>query len=205
MEGARQTEIANFWSKTLKTPSIWSSLRALTASQLSPKQLLNCVGAAGSKLTPGLQEPAAAKPAKINQPPPQFLTKLLGETRDQQASAGLIYRPNSVQGTPTLLTLQPKTHAAAAGILTKIFAGQIQSRTPSSQPPSWPILNPRTQSRGPQPYAKPYNRQALPTPTKARTLAKAYNQIRPSSRLSPTHKPRSSPIRTGIIDKNLRP
>ena len=96
----------------------------------------NCVGAAGLKLTPGLQEPAAAKPAKINQPPPQFLTKLLGETRDQQASAGLIYRPNSVQGTPTLLTLQPKTHAAAAGILTKIFTRQIQFQTSSSQPPS---------------------------------------------------------------------
>ena len=139
------------------------------------------MGAAGSKLTPGLQEPVAAKPAEVNQPPPQFLIKLLGETRDQQASAGPIYRPNSVQGTPTLLTLQPKTHAAAAGILTKIFAGQFQPRTPSS---SWPILNPWTQSRGPSPTlssttVKPYNHRALPTPTKARTLAKAYNQNPP--------------------------
>ena len=74
------------------------------------------MGAAGLKLTPGLQEPAAAKPAKINQPTPQLLIKLLGETGDQQVSAGLAYRPKSVQGTPTLLMLQLKMHAAAAGI-----------------------------------------------------------------------------------------
>src|SRR5436190_3907015 len=108
------------------------------------------------KLTPGLQQPAAAKPAKINQPPPQFLTKLLGKTGDQQVSASLTYRPKSVQGTPTPLTLQPKTHAAAAGILTKNF--RRTNPAPSSESPSRPILNPRTQSRGPQPYTKPYNR-----------------------------------------------
>jgi len=41
------------------------------------------VGAASSKLTPGFQQPAAAKPTKINQPPPQFLIKSLGKTGDQ--------------------------------------------------------------------------------------------------------------------------
>src|SRR5438034_7150099 len=92
----------------------------------------NCVGAAGLKLTPGLQKPAAAKPAKINQPPPQFLTKLLGKTRDQQVSAGLIYRPKSVQGTPTPLTLQSKTHAAVAGILMKNF--RRTNPAPTSEP-----------------------------------------------------------------------
>src|SRR5204862_7722844 len=97
----------------------------------------NCMGAAGSKLTPGLQEPAAAKPAKINQPTPQFLTKLLGKTGDQQVSAGLIYRPKSVQGTPTPLTLQPKTHAAAAGILPKNFRRTNPAPNPDTpQPPS---------------------------------------------------------------------
>ena len=75
---------------------------------------------------PGLQEPAAAKPAEINQSSPQFLIKLLGKTGDQQALAGSIYRPNSVQEIPTLLTLQLKMHAAVAGILTKIFVEQFQ-------------------------------------------------------------------------------
>src|SRR5204862_4379952 len=107
-----------------------------------------------------------AKPVKINQPPPQFLTKLLGKTGDQQVSAGLSYRPKSVQGIPTPLTLQPKTHAAAAGILTKNF--RRTNPAPSSEPPS-----PRTQSRGLQPYTKPYNRRALqPALAKAKTLAK---------------------------------
>ena len=75
------------------------NLKLFTGTHCLPtftKQLLNCVGAAGLKLTLGLQEPAAAKPAEIYQPPPQFLIKLLGKTGDQQASAGLIYRPNSV-------------------------------------------------------------------------------------------------------------
>ena len=79
------------------------------------------MGAAGLKLTPGLQEPAAAKPVKINQPPFQFLTKLLGKTGDQQVSAGLAYRPKFVQRIPTSLMLQLKTHAAVARTLTKNF------------------------------------------------------------------------------------
>ena len=128
----QKIKITDFWSKTLKIPPIWSSLQALTASQLSPKQLLNCVGAAGSKLTPGPQLPAAAKPVKINQPPPQFLTKLLGKTSDQQVSAGLIYRSKFVQGTSTPLALQPKTHAAAARILTEKFSPD----KPNPEPPS---------------------------------------------------------------------
>ena len=128
-----KTEIINFWSKTLKTFSIWSSLQALTVFQLSFKQLLNCVSATGSKLTPGLRESVTAKPAEINQSLPQFLIKLLGKTRNQQALADLIYRLNPVQEIPTLLTLQLKTHAAVAGILMKIFIRQIQSWTPSSQ------------------------------------------------------------------------
>src|SRR5204862_1921560 len=128
----------------------------------------NCMGAAGSKLTPGLQEPAAAKTAKINQPPPQFLTKLLGKTRDQQVPAGLIHRPKSVQGTPTLLTLQPKRMQLRPGFSRKIFAGQIQPQAPSPKPP-----NPRTQSRGLQPCTKPYSRRALQLAlAKAKTLAK---------------------------------
>ncbi len=134
-----KTEIVNSWSKILKTLLIWSSLWALTVSQLSLKQLLNCVGAAGLKLTPGLQEPVAAKSVKINQPPPQFLIKLLGKTGDQQVSAGLAYRPKSVQGTSTLLMLQLKMHAAAARILTKNF--HQTNSAPSSEPRSWPILN----------------------------------------------------------------
>ncbi len=119
------------------------------------------MGAAGLKLTPGLQEPAAAKPAKINQPPPQFLIKLLGETRVQQAPAGLIYRSKFVQGTPTPRTLQPKTHAAAAGILTKIFAGQIQPRAPSPE---------ADQSSTPEPN------HVAPSPTLSLTTARPYNQ-----------------------------
>jgi len=117
------------------------------------------VGAAGSKLTPGLQEPAAAKPAKINQPTPQFLTKLLGKTEDQQVSAGLIYRPKSVQGIPTLLTLQPKTHAAAAGILTKNF--RRTNPAPNSEPP-----NPQT----------PESNHVASSPTLSLTTAEPYNQ-----------------------------
>jgi len=198
-------EIANFWSKTLKTPSIWSSLRALTASQLSPKQLLNCVGAAGSKLTPGLREPAAAKPAEINQPPPQFLIKLLGKTRDQQALAGLIYRPNPVQGTPTLLTLQPKTHAAAAGILTKIFAGQIQPRTPSSQPQADQSSTSEPNHVAPSPTLSPTTIKPYQPQQKPERWQKHITKTCPFSHPSPNHKPRTSPIRTGVIDKNLRP
>src|SRR5438034_9114782 len=113
------------------------------------------MGATGSELTPGLQEPAAAKPAEINQPPPQFLIKLLGKTRDQQALAGLIYRPNPVQGTPTLLTLQPKMHAAAAEILTKIFAGQIQLQTLSSQSQADQSSTPEPNHVAPSPMLSP--------------------------------------------------
>ena len=133
----KKPKITNFWSKTPEIPSFCSSLWAFTTFQLSSKQLLNCVGAASSKLAPGFQQPAAIKPAKINQPPPQFLTKLLGKTGDQQVSAGLIYRPKSVQGTPTLLTLQPKMHAAAAGILTKNFRRTNQTLSLQAfEPPS---------------------------------------------------------------------
>ena len=159
------------------------------------------MGAAGSKLMPGLQEPAAAKPAEINQPPPQFLTKLLGETGDQQALAGPIYRPNFVQGISTLLTLQPKTHAVAAGILMKIFAGQFQPRTPSS---SWSILNPRTQSRGPSPTLSPTTVKPYQLQQKPEHWQKHIIKTCSFFHLSFTHKPRTSPIRTGAIDKNLR-
>jgi hypothetical protein len=105
--------------KHLNFPQFEALYRHSLPLQLSPKQLLNCVSAAGSKLTPGLQLPAAAKSVKINQPLSQFLIKLLGKTSDQQVSAGLIYRSKSVQGTPTPPALQLKTHAAAARILTE--------------------------------------------------------------------------------------
>src|SRR5213079_199487 len=113
---------------------------------------------------PGLQEPAAAKPAKINQPPPQFLTKLLGKTGDQQVSAGLAYGHKSVQGTPTLLTLQPKTHAAAARILTKNFS-------PDKSSPELRATSPQAdQSSTPEPN------HVAPSPTLSLTTARPYNQ-----------------------------
>src|SRR5216117_543536 len=69
-------------------------------------------------------------------------------------------------------------------------------------------LNPIT---WPKPYAKPYNRQALqsssPTnPNKSQNAGKSI-QPKPAHFFHPslTHKPRTSPIRTGAIDKNLRP
>ncbi len=157
------------------------------------------MGAAGSKLTPGLQLPAAAKPVKINQPPPQFLTNLLGKTSDQQVSAGLIYRSKSVQGTPTPPALQPKTHAAATRILTENF--RRTNPAPSSEPRA---PNPITWLAALQPLSptttEPYS-QAL-------TKSKRWQSIQPKPTLSPTHspthKPRTGPIRIGIIDKNLR-
>src|SRR2546430_3634998 len=83
---------------------------------------------------------ASGSETSQNQPTtPQFLTKLLGKTGDQQVSAGLIYRPKPVQGTPTPLTLQPKMHAAAAGILTEKFSPDKPSLEPPS--PRAPELN----------------------------------------------------------------
>ena len=90
------------------------------------------MGAMNSELMSDLQKSAAAKSAEINQSFFQFLIKLLGKTRDQQVSAGSIYRPNFMQRIPTSLTLQLKMHAAVVRILMKIFTEQFQSQTSSS-------------------------------------------------------------------------
>src|SRR5436190_5571668 len=139
---------------------------------------------------------ASGSETSQNQPiTPQFLTKLLGKTSDQQVSAGLIYRSKSVQGTPTPPALQPKTHAAATRILTENF--RRTNPAPSSEPRA---PNPITWLAALQPLSptttEPYS-QAL-------TKSKRWQSIQPKPTLSPTHKPRTGPIRIGIIDKNLR-
>ena len=106
-----------------------------------------------------LQESAAAKPVKTNQSSLQFLIKLLSKIRNQQISASLVYRSKSVQRISTLLTLQLKTHAAAAEIFMKNFC-QTNSVS-SSEFSSLSILNSWIQSCDFQLYSKLYNCQVL--------------------------------------------
>ena len=78
------------------------------------------------------------------------------------------------------------------------------NQPPSPEPVTWPAPLPKTLCP-PSPTAKPYSRRALQrralqsSPNKTKTLAK------PKPTHSTTRNPRTIPIRTGAIDKNLRP
>ena len=122
-----------------------------------------------------------------------------------------IRRRNQLQIGLSEPNLRPKFHIRTP--YTAGAAAQNVQLQPESSPKNFRRVN-----QGPEP-PNPWARHVAYSPTLNPTTAEPYNQALAKSKRRqsiqpnlpilptyfPTHKPRTSPIRTGAIDKNLRP